>query len=102
MCIPVTNDLTNILSQLERILRTPMPLAYSIHLHQSIWLYMLSLPFPIVHELEWITVPAMALACFAYLGILALGWEIENPFGYDDNDLPLDDFCDVRHFYYFH
>lgn len=39
--------------------------------------------------------PAQALASFALLGILGIGWEIENPFGFDDNDLPLDDFCQV-------
>jgi ion channel-forming bestrophin family protein len=28
-----------------------------------------------------------------YLGIEDIGVEIENPFGYDPNDLPLDKFC---------
>jgi len=37
----------------------------------------------------------MALTCIFFLGIAAIGLEIENPFGYDDNDLPLDDYCDV-------
>lgn len=45
----------------------------------------------------WFTIPGMGLACMALLGILAIGWEIENPFGYDDNDLPQDDFCDVSY-----
>jgi putative membrane protein len=27
------------------------------------------------------------------LGIEAIGLEIENPFGYDENDLPLDAIC---------
>jgi putative membrane protein len=27
------------------------------------------------------------------LGIEAISLEIENPFGYDDNDLPLDNIC---------
>lgn len=46
-------------------------------------------------KIGWLTIPGMGLACTYLLGILAIGWEIENPFGYDDNDLPLDDFCDV-------
>jgi hypothetical protein len=56
---------------------------------------LLSLPYQIVEKLEWLTVPAVVLAAFALLGILGIGWEIENPFGYDANDLPLDDFCKV-------
>lgn len=46
----------------------------------------------------WGIIPGMGVACFALLGILEIGLEIENPFGYDDNDLPLDDFCDVSKF----
>ncbi len=70
-------------------------MAYSIHLHQCIWLYILFLPYQVVAKIGWLTVPGMGLACIYLLGILAIGLEIENPFGYDDNDLPLDDFCDV-------
>jgi putative membrane protein len=45
------------------------------------------LPYQIVRDLGWWTVPAVVVASFALLGILGIGWEIENPFGYDDNDL---------------
>ena len=34
-----------------------------------------------------------ALVSFSLLGIEAISLEIENPFGYDDNDLPLDNIC---------
>jgi len=33
------------------------------------------------------------IASFIYLGFLAAGEEIEQPFGYDENDLDLDLFC---------
>ncbi len=75
------------LSNFERILRTPIPLAYSIHLHYSVWLYILSLPYQIIGNLGWWTVPVVALGTFCLLGILSIGVEIENPFGYDENDL---------------
>lgn len=80
-------DMVDILSDFERILRTPIPLAYSIHLNQSVWLYILSIPFQIVGNLGWYTVPVEVLGSFCLLGILAIGLEIENPFGYDANDL---------------
>ncbi|OXA50926.1 hypothetical protein Fcan01_14539 [Folsomia candida] len=87
ICNHALNNLVDCLTGFERILRTPIPLAYSVHLHHSIWLYLLALPYQMVKELGWFTVPTVVLSSFALLGILGIGWEIENPFGYDDNDL---------------
>ncbi|KAF9576612.1 hypothetical protein EC968_006959 [Mortierella alpina] len=83
------------LTGFERILRTPIPLAYSIHLHHATWIYLLALPFQLVQNLEALMIPATMLAAFTLLGILGIGYEIENPFNDDYNDLPLDDFCKV-------
>ena len=77
----------------ERILKTPMPLAYAIHLKQLLLLYCFLLPFQIVANLHWWTGLISALVSFTLLGIEAIGLEIENPFGYDENDLPLDAIC---------
>ncbi|CAG8505123.1 8828_t:CDS:2 [Racocetra persica] len=54
---------------------------------------MIALPFTIVADLDWFTIPTMILVAFIFYGILAVGSEIENPFGYDENDLPLDEYC---------
>ncbi|NEO56267.1 MAG: hypothetical protein F6K54_26195 [Okeania sp. SIO3B5] len=77
----------------ERIVNTPIPLAYAIHLKHLLFLYCFALPFQLVAELSWITIPATGVISFALLGIEAIGLEIENPFGYDPNDLPLDKMC---------
>lgn len=77
----------------ERILKTPIPLAYSIHLKQLLLIYCLSLPFQVVNELDWWTAPVVCVISFTVFGIEAIGIEIENPFGRDPNDLPLDDIC---------
>ncbi len=77
----------------ERILRTPMPLAYAIHLKQLLMIYCLLLPFYLVAALGWMTGPIVALISFTLFGIEEIGIEIENPFGYDANDLPLDAIC---------
>jgi ion channel-forming bestrophin family protein len=87
------NQLVDNLGACERILRTPMPLAYSIHLKQLLLLYCLLLPFAIVRDLGPLTSPVVALVSFTLLGIEAIGLEIENPFGHDPNDLPLDAIC---------
>nr|WP_290227316.1 bestrophin family ion channel [Trichocoleus desertorum] len=77
----------------ERILKTPIPLAYAIHLKQLLLIYCLLLPFPLVREIGWFTGPIVALISFTLFGIEEIGIEIENPFGRDPNDLPLDAIC---------
>jgi ion channel-forming bestrophin family protein len=91
----ILNSLVDTLGACERILRTPMPLAYAIHLKQLLFLYCLLLPFQIVDELKWWTAPAVCLVSFTLFGIEAIGVEIENPFGTDPNDLPLDTICNT-------
>ena len=39
------------------------------------------------------TIPGTLFATYIILGIALIGREIENPFGDDVNDLPLDSFC---------
>ena len=89
------NILVDNLGTCERILKTPMPIAYAIHLKQLLLLYCFLLPFQIVDDLHWWTGLISALVSFTLLGIEAIGLEIENPFGYDANDLPLDTICKV-------
>ncbi|KAF7358768.1 hypothetical protein MSAN_01215800 [Mycena sanguinolenta] len=80
------------LTTLEHILTTPLPFVYSVHI-RVVWLYLFLLPLQLVNEFGWHTVPAVCVGAFIYLGFLAAGEEIEQPFGYDDNDLDLDMFC---------
>ncbi|RCJ19448.1 hypothetical protein A6770_31925 [Nostoc minutum NIES-26] len=89
------NNLVDNLGGCERILKTPMPLAYSIHLKQLLLLYCVLLPFQVVQSLGWWTGLVVALISFTLFGIEAIGLEIENPFGYDANDLPLDAICNT-------
>jgi ion channel-forming bestrophin family protein len=89
------NILVDNLGACERILKTPMPLAYAIHLKQLLLLYCLLLPFQMVASLGWWTGLISALVSFTLFGIEAIGLEIENPFGYDANDIPLDAICDT-------
>ncbi|GJJ68333.1 ion channel-forming bestrophin family protein [Entomortierella parvispora] len=94
----MNNNLVSMLDCLtgfERILRTPIPLAYSIHLHHATWIYIFALPFQLVATMGPLVVIATMLTAFTLLGILSAAYEIENPFNDDYNDLPLDDFCKV-------
>ncbi|HYO74043.1 MAG TPA: bestrophin family ion channel [Archangium sp.] len=75
----------------ERIVRTPMPFAYMLHLRRTLILFILGLPFALVEPFGWATVPVILLIAHTFLGIEEIGVEIEEPFGTEDNDLPLED-----------
>lgn len=93
--IQLLNQMVDVVGICERILKTPIPLAYSIHLKQLLMIYCLSLPFQMVDQLEWMTAPIVALISFTLLGIEEIGIQIEDPFGHDPNDLPLDHICNA-------
>ena len=77
----------------ERIHNTPIPFAYMVHVRRALILYCLSLPVALVGEFNWITVPITFLVCYVFIGIEEIGVEIEDPFGDDENDLPLESLC---------
>ena len=85
--------LEDALGALERILTTPLPFVYAVHIRHTVWVYLFFLPFQRIGQFGWYTIPGVCIAAFIYLGFLAAGEEIEQPFGYDENDLDLDMFC---------
>src|SRR5690606_2226218 len=74
----------------ERILATPLPFAYTLLLHRFAWLFCVLLPFGLVGVLGWATPLVSALLAYAFFGLDRLGDELEDPFGLEPNDLPLD------------
>ncbi|KAK1226434.1 hypothetical protein PQX77_010597 [Marasmius sp. AFHP31] len=86
------------LGTVEKILSTPLPFVYSVHIRHTVWIYLFFLPFQLVKDFGVYTIPGVSIAAFIYLGFLAAGEEIEQPFGYDENDLELDMYCrDIIH-----
>ncbi|EJD02783.1 UPF0187-domain-containing protein [Fomitiporia mediterranea MF3/22] len=90
-------SLQDTMANLDRISSTPIPFAYQAHLRISLWLYLFFLPFETYDNFGWLTIGATAFASFLLLGFLEIGQEIEDPFGYDANDLDLDEFCACIH-----
>ena len=86
-------QLNEVMTGTERVLNTPLPVAYSIAISQITWIYVLALPFQLYDTLKWVTIPGCIVGAYIILGISAIGREIENPFGNDTNDLPMDSFC---------
>lgn len=86
--------LNDILGGCDRVLNTPLPLAYAIAISQITWVYVMLLPFQLIEPLGYIAIPATVAASYIILGLLLIGGEIENPFGQDVNDLPLEVYCE--------
>jgi putative membrane protein len=58
-------------------------------LHRIVAIYCFTLPFGLAPQIDWFTPIVVAFIGYAFLGIDAIGEEIEEPFGLDANDLPL-------------
>ena len=91
------NDLLNKmvegLSSCERIAKTPLPVAYRIYLKRLILIYCLGLPFNLIQKMHWWAIPVTAIVSFILLGLEEVGKELENPFLYGVNDLPVNALC---------
>lgn len=74
----------------EKIKTTPLPFAYSLLLHRTALIFCVLLPFALAVPLGWWTPLVTTLVSYTFFGLDALGDELEDPFGYDTNDLPLD------------
>jgi len=74
----------------ERIRNTPLPFVYMVHIRRALILFTGSLPFVEVGPLGWLTIPCTFIVAYFLYGIEEIGVEIEDPFGEDINDIPLD------------
>lgn len=93
-CTPLLTAFDDVCGACERIRNTPIPFSYSSYIKQFVVLYALVLPFGLARDFGYGTVIASMFTFFATMGLELLATEIEEPFGTDRNDLPLDDLAD--------
>jgi putative membrane protein len=74
----------------ERIRSTPVPYAYEVLLHRTTYFYCALLPFGLVESIGWATPIVAVFIAYAFLALHIIAGELEDPFGLDANDLPLD------------
>ena len=77
----------------ERILNTPLPKVYSLKVRQFLALYLLTLPFALLHrsEADWIVPIITMIVAYLLLSLDQIGVELENPFAEGNlGHLPLD------------
>jgi ion channel-forming bestrophin family protein len=77
----------------ERIKNTPIPFTYSVFIKKFIFFYVMTLPFGWAFSMGYFVIPAVVLILYALASLELIAEEIENPFGTDANDLPIDQIC---------
>jgi len=88
---PLLTAFDDVCGACERIRKTPIPFSYSAYVKQFILLFALVIPFALASEFGYGTVIAEMFIFFSTMGIELLANEVEEPFGTDRNDLPLED-----------
>ena len=84
------NTITDAFGRMETIRLTSIPVALLIHQKQVLALFGCVLPFALVNEMGWWTVPIVCLVTFTLYGIDGIGSQLEDPFGFDRNDIRMD------------
>ena len=84
------SDIVDFFGGAERIMKTPVPFAYAHHIKGFLTMFCFTVPLAMLGAMGWYTGIASAIVAYAMFGIDEIGVEIEDPFGYDANDLPLD------------
>ena len=90
---PHAAALMDICGACERIRRTPLAVSYRIFVRQLIAVYLLTLPWGLVEDFGWWSIPIFMLIDYFMIGVETIASDIEEPFGTDHDDLKLDDYC---------
>lgn len=89
------SELLDICGACERIKKTPIPYSYSIFIKKFIFVYVMTLPFGFVADYGYGIIPIVIFTLYALASLELIAEEIENPFGTDANDLPMDSLVDT-------
>ena len=74
----------------ERIKNTPIPFSYSTFIKKFIVVYTVTLPFGFALVMGWMAVPVVMFIFYVLASLELIAEEIEDPFGRDSNDLPME------------
>lgn len=87
-------SMTNVCGACERIKNTPIPIAYSSFIKVFIIIYTLTLPIGYVFSMGYFVCFAVPFIFYILITIEMIGESIEEPFGTDSDDLPIDRMAD--------
>ncbi len=78
----------------ERIKNTPIPYSYSTFIKKFIFAYVVTLPLGFAYNLGHFTIPVTTFIFYVLASLELIAEEIEDPFGTDANDLPMQKIAD--------
>ena len=80
---------TDVCGACERIKNTPIPYSYSAFIKKFIFFYIMTLPFSFAFTLGYYVIPVVIFIFYVLASLELIAEEIEDPFGLDENDLPI-------------
>jgi putative membrane protein len=92
---PEIQTFTDICGACERIKNTPIPFSYSLFIKKFIFFYVMTLPMGFVFSLGYYVIPVVIFIFYVLTSIEVIAEEIEDPFGGDTNDLPLQKLAEI-------
>jgi putative membrane protein len=90
---PELLSLMEICGACERIKNTPIPFSYSTFIKKFVFMFCVTLPFGYAFTLGFLAIPVVMFVFYVLASLEIIAEEIENPFGEDANDLPLENIC---------
>jgi len=89
------NGLVDSIGGCERIRNTPIPFSYSLFFKKFIFIFVIILPLGFVEQFGYFAILLAVFFFYVLVSVELLAEEIEDPFGLDENDLPLDNICET-------
>ena len=86
---------TEHVSSAEALKNTPPPQAYIFHVRGFIIFYALMIPFGFIHELQAWMLLFLVVFFYFYAGLEIISDEVEDPFGFDENDIPVNELTEL-------
>jgi putative membrane protein len=87
------HEFLNVCGGCERIRNTLIAGSYRSYAIKCLTLYLLALPWGLVQDLQWLTVPISMIVTYIMFGLESIADAVEEPFGLDLDDLNLDALC---------
>ncbi|WP_184141038.1 bestrophin family protein [Paraburkholderia atlantica] len=84
------NELGKSVGGCERIASTPIPFAYNVLLHRTVYTYCVLLPFGLVDSTEFFTPLLCVFISYTLIALEAIASEVAEPFSFAQNALALD------------
>ncbi|OUM01014.1 bestrophin family protein [Variovorax sp. JS1663] len=84
------NDMGKTVGGCERLVSTPIPFAYSVLLHRTVYAYCILLPFGLVDSTVLFTPLICVFVSYTLIALEAIANEVAEPFGTAPNALALD------------